>query len=174
MPEVTPPLKSALEGVTTLKLLVYSNYPKSIRPHIFSLCEASEYPVRCFHPWESINYQVSWGWDSNDVLLNGWTLLVFLTFQKTVGGMEDIQPEIWEMYSSGYFNSKWFKKHSSLSVFSRLVEMFQDLIVSHLLFGHSFHIFSPGLTMAGTTATEAGHQGFNFVANTGCGYLCIV
>lgn len=31
MPEVTPPLKSALEGVTTLKLLVYSNYPKSIR-----------------------------------------------------------------------------------------------------------------------------------------------
>ena len=29
MPEVTPPLKSALEGVTTLKLLVYSNYPKA-------------------------------------------------------------------------------------------------------------------------------------------------
>lgn len=75
---------------------------------------------------------------------------------------------------SGYFTSKWFKKHSSLSVFSRLVEMFQDLIVSHLLFGHSFHIFSPGLTMAGTTATEAGHQGFNFVMNTGCGKLCIV
>ena len=167
MPEVTPPLKSALEGVTTLKL-------SGKHPQIFSLCAASEYPVRCFnHPWESIKYQVIWGWDSNDVLLNGWTFFVFSTFQKTVGGMEDIQPEIWEMYSSGYFTSKWFKKHSSLSVFSMLVEMFQDLIVSNLLFGHSFHIFSHGLSMAGTTATEAGHHGFNFVTNTGCGKLRI-
>ena len=34
------------------------------------------------------------------------------------------------------------KSNSSLSVSSRLVEMFQDLIVSYLLFAHSFRIFS--------------------------------
>ena len=96
-------------------------------------------------------YAMSWNWSW---LLNGWALSVFLRFQETAWGMEDVQPEFWEMYWSDYFTSKRFKKQFiSFSIFEvgGNVSRFDCFIPSFCSFFS--HLFS----VAGTTATEAGH-----------------